>query len=136
MFAVHVLCNLPSIHFSIISLYLHWLVENNFPVVEWATFHPFFKANHNPPKVLTSYQCHVTFTHILSPSLSRKVWFFFLEISSQIVHVYIIFFHSFLKSYPITLGSSCPIILGSFPCHNIVLTTVPSVCLLRVKEFL
>lgn len=51
---MHVMCNLPLIYLSIMSCSLHWLVENNFPVVQWAFSRPFFKAHHDSPKFLTT----------------------------------------------------------------------------------
>lgn len=50
--ATHVLCNLPPHNILIICRSLRWLVQNDFPVMEWAFFHLFFEARHDPPKFL------------------------------------------------------------------------------------
>lgn len=61
-------------------------------------------------------QCHITFVTILSHSHSPRVWFLFLETSSPVLY----------PNHSLSLFSEITIILDSFPCHKIVLTTVSS----------
>lgn len=66
------LCNLLQIHLSTVIRSLHLLVENDFLSVEWESFRPFYKAHHDPPKLLTTdplsppRYCHrMNFAHTL-----------------------------------------------------------------------